>query len=248
MIKTIFVTQLNKEFSIYGLISFSGETKKNNKLDLIRPSKKIKFKLIKDTYKNNIKLELGKVHNKKSFNVVSDKVFNFGILQTKKTGTIGSKRQMGLEVKDTIRILGFQNAEYNFLNPIKVSIDSDDVIQLLTKYKRYRYRFVLESILFSSNIQNDTDVIFVSCDGLNNAKEALINSKLKKVIGVCYLNELKHWRLIKGQSKRSQAVFDDSEEVTKTSRFAFAFITRSLSDLLRFTVTLLDGDGKKNKL
>ena len=28
MIKTIYVTELNKEFSIYGLISFSGETKK----------------------------------------------------------------------------------------------------------------------------------------------------------------------------------------------------------------------------
>ena len=122
---------------------------------------------------------MGKVHDKKSFNVVSNKVFNFGILQTKKPRTIGSRRQMGLEVKDTIRILGFQNAEYNFLNPIKVSSDSEDIIQLLTKYKRYRYRFVLESILFSSNIQNDTDVIFASCDGLNNTKEVLINSKLE---------------------------------------------------------------------
>ena len=52
MIKAIFVTQINKEFSIYGLISFSGEAKENNKLDLIRPSKKIKFQLLKDTYKN----------------------------------------------------------------------------------------------------------------------------------------------------------------------------------------------------
>ena len=83
MIKTIFVTQLNKEFSIYGLISFSGETKKNNKLDLTKPSEKIKFQLIKDTYKNNIKLELGKVHNKKSFNVVSDKVLTLEFYERK---------------------------------------------------------------------------------------------------------------------------------------------------------------------
>ena len=88
-------------------------------------------------------------------------------------------------------------------------------------------------------------MIFVSCDGLNNAKEALINSKLEKVIGVYYLNELKDWQLVKGQSKRLQAVFQDSGEVTKTSHFAFAFITWNLSDLLRFTVTLLDADGKK---
>ena len=82
MIKTIFVTQLNKEFSIYGLISFSGKTKKN-KLDLTKPSEKFKFQLIKDTYKNNIKLELGKVHNKKSFNVVSDKVLTLEFYERK---------------------------------------------------------------------------------------------------------------------------------------------------------------------
>ena len=64
MIKTVYATELNKDFSIYGLISFSGETKKNNKLDLIKPNEKIKFQLIKDTYKENIKLELGKVHKK----------------------------------------------------------------------------------------------------------------------------------------------------------------------------------------
>ena len=189
--------------------------------------------------------ELGKVHNKKSFNVVSDKVFNFGILETKKNKTIGEKRAMGLQVVDTIRILGIQNSNYNFLNPINISISSDNVIQQLTKYRKYRYRFILESLLFISNIENDTDVIFVSCDGLINVKEALINSKLVNVVGVCYLNELKDWELVKGQSKRSQAIFIDSEQIIKLSHFAFAFITRNISNILNFTITLLDGDGKK---
>ena len=119
--------------------------------------------------------ELGKVHNKKYFNVVSDKVFNFGILKTKKKKTIGEKRAIGLQVVDTIRILAIQNSDYNFLNPINISISSDNVIQQLTKYRKYRYRFILESLLFSLNIENDTDVIFVSCYGLSNAKESLIN-------------------------------------------------------------------------
>ena len=187
--------------------------------------------------------ELGKVHNKKSFNVVSDKVFNFGILETKKNKK--KKRAMGLQVVDTIRILGIQNSNYNFLNPINISISSDNVIQQLTKYRKYRYRFILESLLFSSNIENDTDVIFVSCDGLINVKEALINSKLVNVLGVCYLNELKDWELVKGQSKRSQAIFIDSEQIIKLSHFAFAFITRNISNILNFTITLLDGHGKK---
>ena len=38
MIKGTFVTELSKEFSIYILITFSGENKKNKKLDLINPS------------------------------------------------------------------------------------------------------------------------------------------------------------------------------------------------------------------
>ena len=154
MIKTVYATELNRDLSIYGLISFSGETKKNNKLDLIKPNEKIKFQLIKDTYKENIKLELGKVHKKKSFTVISDKIFNFGILRTKKRKSIGSKRIMGLVIKDSIKILGFQNSDYNFLNPIKVSVDSDNIIQFLTKYRKYKYRFVLQSILFSSNFSN----------------------------------------------------------------------------------------------
>ena len=62
---------------------------------------------------------------------------------------------------------------------------------------------------------------------------------------MCYLNEVKDWKLVKGQSKRSQAVFADSEELTNTPHFSFPFTTTNLSDLLQFTVTLLEGDGKK---
>ena len=43
MIKETFVTELNKEFSIYGLITFSGKNKNNKKLDLINPSNNLKF-------------------------------------------------------------------------------------------------------------------------------------------------------------------------------------------------------------
>ena len=84
IIKPTFVTEVQKEFSIYRLISFSGETKKNNKLDLIKPGENLKFELIDDVYKNSLSFELGNVHTKKSFNVVSNKVFNFAILQTEK--------------------------------------------------------------------------------------------------------------------------------------------------------------------
>ena len=65
VIKPTFTTELQKEFSIYGLISFSGETKKDNKLELVSPQNKLKFEMIKDIYKNDMKFELSKVHTKK---------------------------------------------------------------------------------------------------------------------------------------------------------------------------------------
>ena len=152
---------------------------------------------------------------------------------------------MGAEIVDEVPIFGVQDKNINFLNLIVVSISSNNLIRELTKYKKYRYRFVLESLVFSPNFENNTDVIFVSCEALNDAKEALINSKLQAVLRVCYLNEIKSWELAKGQSKRSQAIFTDSEQHQKASHFAFGFITRNLSDLLKFTVTLLDSDGKE---
>ena len=59
----------------------------------------------------------------------------------------------------------------------------------------------MESILFSSNIENETDVIFVTCDGLSNVNTTLINKNLRDTLGVCYLHEIKDWDIIKGQSK-----------------------------------------------
>ena len=176
MMKPTFTTELQKEFNIYSLIYFSGEAKKNNKLHLVRPKNKLKFQFSRNTYKKEIKFELSKVHKKKTFNVVGDYISNFSMLRTEKQG-IGQKRKLDFELVDEIPILGIQNSEFNVLNPIYVSISSDSIITKLQMYKKYRYRFVLQSLLFSSNIKNETDVILVTANGLNNAKEALIKKK-----------------------------------------------------------------------
>ena len=101
----------------------------------------------------------------------------------------------------------------------------------------------MESISFSSNIENETDVIFVTCDGLSNVNTALINKNLRDTLGVCYLHEIKDWNTIKGQSNRSQAKFTDSEELTHSSHIVFAFTTKNFSDLLNFSITLVDSYG-----
>ena len=60
---------------------------------------------------------------------------------------VGQKRPINEQIIDSIEILGIQNNDYNFLNPIYISITSDILIQKLTKYRKYRYRFVLQSFI-----------------------------------------------------------------------------------------------------
>ena len=129
------------------------------------------------------------------------------------------------------------------MNPIEAKFDSNKIFERLANYKKYR--FLVESLLFSSNLENDTNVIFITCDGLSDAKDVLINSTIYKTLGVVYLSEIKNWNLVKVESKRLQAVFVDSEYHTKSSHFGFAFITKNVSNLFNFTITLLDRSGNK---
>ena len=103
----------------------------------------------------------------------------------------------------------------------------------------------MENFLFSSNFTNETCYFsllrrFKQCKGS-------FNSEFKKVLGVTYLSKVPNWSLAKGQTKRSQAIFVDSEFQSKPSHLAFAFTTKNLSDLLSFTVTLLDSNGNEIK-
>ena len=93
MITETFVTELNQSFSTSSLISFSGQTKTDNKLALISSSSKLKFNLKKDVYKNKVGSELGKVHAKTSFSTTSNNVLNFGILCTHKIKQLVKKEQ-----------------------------------------------------------------------------------------------------------------------------------------------------------
>ena len=76
MITETFATELNQKLSMLGLVSFSGEAKSNNKLDLIIQDRKLKFNMKKDVYKNKITLNLGKVHTKTSFSTTRNNVLN----------------------------------------------------------------------------------------------------------------------------------------------------------------------------
>ena len=244
-IRPSYTTELQTDFNIYGLVNFSSKTdKENEKLHIISPKNYLKFDTIDDTYKNDLKIELTKVHTKKTFEIVDNKAYNFGILCTEDE-KVGEKRKMKEEILDVIQVIGIQNNEYPYLNPIHIHIKSERIIRRLMLKKNNKYRFILTSAIFSSNIINETETIFFISNGLDDAKKIFINDSLEDGLGVCYLSQIENWKLIRGQSKRVQVVFNNSEKIIgQLNHLAFEFTTRNLSDILKFSITLPD-DKKK---
>ena len=161
MIIETYVSQFNENISIYDLIAFLGKTtNKDIKLHLIRPKHKLKFSLKKDVCKYKIELKLGKFHTKTSFSTPGDNVLNFGILCTERNKTIGKKKAISHVIVDTVHILGLQNFDdYGCLNPVEITLNSNKIIETLSNYKKYKFRFIIESLLLSTNLQNNTDAI-----------------------------------------------------------------------------------------
>ena len=49
------------------------------------------------------------------------------------------------------------------------------------KFKKFKYRFLIENLLFSSSFTNYTNVLFITCSELNDAKVSLINGTKRKL-------------------------------------------------------------------
>ena len=71
-----------------------------------------------------------------------------------------------MQIKDEF-IIGLQSFEqYSKINPISVRIiDPDLQTKLLFHSKKYKYRFIINSLLFSSSIKEDTKTIFITTNG-----------------------------------------------------------------------------------
>ena len=83
------------------------------------------------------------------------------------------------EIIKTVHVLGLQRfINYKRMNPVEITLDSNEIVEDLSKYRKFKCRFLIQSLLLSSNLRNDTNVIFIMCNDLSDAREALINSKL----------------------------------------------------------------------
>ena len=132
------------------------------------------------------------------------------------------------------------------LNPVEITIHNSQIQRKLSRYgnQRYKYRFIINSLWINSSIVQETNVIFLISNGLNDARTSVINGKIYKSIGVVNVNEKANWTELKGKSKWVNIVFNDSENPTLAKHFAFAFETTNLNDLLNFELSLLDDEAK----
>ena len=131
------------------------------------------------------------------------------------------------------------------INSINIEISNSEIQTKLRFYsKRYKYRFIANSLLFSSAIIGNTNAIFITTNGLNDAKDILINGKLFQGIGVIYISEIENWDKIKNESHWTNVVLTDSAYPLAAKHFAFAFETADLHNLLNFEYSLITDKGE----
>ena len=244
-----FYTELNQKLQIYGLISTSA-VGIHETTNLVRPESSLKFNVVNNKYMDHIEPQLEDIKKPEEIETKDTEVTNFSILSTKPKRRIGSKAKMPYQIIDAIKIVGLQNRTLNEkLNPVKITVHDSEIQSKLSKYgnQRYKYCFIVNSLLISSSIVQEANVIFLISYGLNYGRTSLINGKIYKSIGKVNVNEITNWTELKGKSKWVNIVFNDSENPTLAKHFAFAFETTNLNDLLNFELSLLDDQAKPIK-
>ena len=126
---------------------------------------------------------------------------------------VWSKGKKSYQLVDEFRSVGLQNQNLDEkLNLIEINICDSEIQGKLSRYgtQRYKYCIIVDSLLISSLVVQDTNVIFLICNGLNDERDFLINGKLYKTVGVINISETKDWAKLKGESKWIN-IFSDSE-------------------------------------
>ena len=116
---------------------------------------------------------------------------------------------------------------------------------MLKRYKNVVYRLTPLGILFPASVKNDTEQIFITCRELNNVKKSLINSKIYGLIGITDLKKINDWEEIKGRSLWINVTFEEQKEINNSKHLCFPFMTRTLSNLLNFSINLVNDNNKQ---
>ena len=183
IISNTFFIEVNKNIQCYRFISLQCN---HNNEKVISSKTRLRFKINYNAKKAFITLQLEDILTPKQIETEDSKITNLSTL---------SIAESKMQIKDEFIIVGFQNFEKNFkINPISIQITNPEIQTSLLFYAgNYKHRFNSNSLLFSPSLQKDTNVIFITTNGLNDAKELLINGKLFQAIGVIFTSEIDGW-------------------------------------------------------
>ena len=239
LIEETYVQRINKKIQLYGIASIPfAETKKNHIVSL---KNLLPFRINENNKKHKITLSLENLEGKKPIETSDNKIYNFSII------AVEDKKMPKIQKEITIEALQSFN-KYQKLNPIEIQITDSEIFKELTQFTntKIKYRFVPNSILLSSSVQEETETIFLAVTGLNEARDILLNGKRIKAIGCIYTNEIEGWDLIKKiTSNWISCKLSNSKYPLGAKHLGFEFVTSRLNALIDFTLYLLDQNGKE---
>ena len=187
VIQETFFTEIKKNIPSYGMIS-THYKRINNKL--INWENKLEFMVKNNIKKQSLTLQLEDAIEPKPIATEDSKMRNITIL---KIDELPKKK-----IVKHFFIQGLQKFnKFKTLNPLNIQVIDTKIRDEISLYARsnYRYifRFIANSLLFSSAITEDTNCIFIVADDLVDAKDIFINDKLFQAVGTIYTSEIENW-------------------------------------------------------
>ena len=239
IIEETFIQRINKKIQLYGISSIPFAEKKKN--HIISLKNFIPFRIKQDSKKHKITFSLKNLQENIPLETDDNKIHNFSILVIEEMKKVKIHKEIVIEA--------LQNFDkYEKLNPIEIRITDNEIFNELTIFKnsKVRYRFQPNSILFSSSVQEKTEVIILAVSGLNEAKDMLLNGKKIKTIGCIYTNEIEGWEEVrKKTSNWVSCKFSNKKYLVGAKHIGFEFITTRVNALIDFSLYLLDQNGKE---
>ena len=166
-ISNTFFIELNRKIQCYSFILLLYT---NSNYQLVNSTNRLKFNVLNNDQRDHLLFQLEDILSTYQIKTADSKISNFSILASGK---------MNHKIIDKILIEGFQNfAQYDKINPVNIRITDPEIRSRLYFYsKRYKYRFIINSLLFSSAVQGDIKAIFITTNALNDAKQILVKKK-----------------------------------------------------------------------
>ena len=239
IIEETYVQRINKKIQLYGIASIPfAHTKKNHIVSL---KNLLPFRISENTNKHKITFSLKNLEGKTQIETSDNKIYNLSII------AVEDKKMP--KIQKEVMIEALQSFDkYQKLNPIEIQITDSNIFKELTLFNsaKIKYRFVPNSILLSSSVQEETEVIFLAVTGLNEARDILLNGQKIKAIGCIYTNKIEGWDQIKKiTSNWISCKLSNSRYPLGAKHLGFEFVTSRLNALIDFTLYLLDQNGKE---